>query len=451
MVTVIAVNAQRLMPPGMSPGQRRHLRMLASLPRFRRLFAARLFGQFADGVFQLSLAGAVLFNPERQARAADVAAGFVVLLLPYSVIGPFAGVLLDRWWRQRVLVWTSALRAVAVLLICPEIAAGVHGMPFYASALVVISISRFFLSALSAALPHVVGADELVTANSLSTTVGALATTAGGAVAVGVRGLFGGASPGAYAVIAAAAAVPYAAAAIAAHGFERRSLGPDEVRRAHRETFGDVAHGLVAGAKHLYSRRPAFLALCAIGVHRLCYGLFAVCSVLLYRNYYTAQGPFRVGLGGLAQFVIALAIGGALASVVTPPVSRRIGYAPTSALLLAGSGIVQLALVLPYRLPLLVLAAVLFGFCAQGIKICVDTVVQREVDDQYRGRVFALYDVLFNLALVAAAVLTALVLPPDGRSPAAVVVIGLAYLATAVGYSWLSRERGVPAAAPTSG
>lgn len=439
----------RLSP--VSAGQRRHLRVLISLPGFRRLFAVRLLGQFADGVFQLSLAGAVLFNPERQAHAADVAAGFAVLLLPYSVIGPFAGVLLDRWWRQRVLVWTSVARAVGVVLICPEIAAGVHGMPFYASALVVLSISRFFLSALSAALPHVVDEDELVTANSLSTTMGALATTAGGAVAVGLRSVLGGASPGAYAGVAAAAAVPYAAAAIAGWGFARRSLGPDESRRAHRKSFAEVARGLAAGARHLRSRRPAFLALCAIGVHRLCYGLFAVCAVLLYRNFYTAQGPLRVGLGGLAQFVVAIAIGGALASLVTPPLSRRIGYSATSAVLLAGSGIVQLAFVLPYRLPLLVLAAVLFGFCAQGIKICVDTVVQRAVDDEFRGRVFALYDMLFNVALVAAAVVTAVLLPGDGHSPVSVVVIGLAYLCTAIGYWRITRQSAIsPAAAPTS-
>ena len=63
----------------------------------------RLAGQFGDGLFQAALAGAVLFDPEHQARAADIASGFAVLLLPYSLIGPFAGVLLDRWWRQRVL------------------------------------------------------------------------------------------------------------------------------------------------------------------------------------------------------------------------------------------------------------------------------------------------------------------------------------------------------------
>ena len=62
----------------------RHLRRLLG-QQFRRLLAVRLAGQFGDGVFQASLAGAVLFNPERQASAADLAAGFAVLLLPYSL------------------------------------------------------------------------------------------------------------------------------------------------------------------------------------------------------------------------------------------------------------------------------------------------------------------------------------------------------------------------------
>jgi len=54
-----------------------HLLNALSQRGFRRLYAARLLGQFGDGVFQASLAGAVLFNPERQAHAGDVAAGCV--------------------------------------------------------------------------------------------------------------------------------------------------------------------------------------------------------------------------------------------------------------------------------------------------------------------------------------------------------------------------------------
>src|SRR5882757_9287942 len=145
-----------------------HLRAALRRPDFRRLYSVRLLGQFGDGVFQASLAGAVLFNPEHQAHAADVAAGFAVVLLPYSLIGPFAGVLLDRWWRQRVLTLANLVRAVAVIGVAAEVAAGLAGVAFYASALVIISISRFVLSALSAALPRVVAEAELVTANAVS-------------------------------------------------------------------------------------------------------------------------------------------------------------------------------------------------------------------------------------------------------------------------------------------
>jgi MFS family permease len=435
----------------LSLARTRHLVMLLRAREFRRLFAVRICSQFADGVFQASLAGAVLFNPERQAHASDIAAGFAVLLLPYSIIGPFAGVLLDRWWRQRVLTVACLLRSVLVLGIAAEIASGMHGEPFYASALVVLSVSRFFLACLSAALPHVIGAEELVTANAVTTTFGALATTAGGGAAIGARLLVGSGANASYAVMAAAALVPYLTAAYAAHGFPRTSLGPDDVERTNRETLTEISRGLIAGARHLRERRPALLALGAIGIQRLCYGLFAVCTLLLYRNYYDAVGPLRTGLAGLAQFVVAVAAGGALAALITPPISRRIGFDSWTAVLLAASGLLQLALVLPYRLALQVLAGFLLGCASQGIKICVDTTVQRTIDDEFRGRVFALYDVLFNLALVTAAVLTALVLPEDGRAPTSVVVIALVYLVTAVGYRRLARRPvRITAAAPTS-
>lgn len=429
-----------------------HLRATLRVPGFQRLFAVRLAAQFADGVFQASLAGAVLFNPERQAHASDVAAGFAVLLLPYSIIGPFAGVLLDRWWRQRTLVWTNVLRMIGVLAIAAEIHAGVHGEPFYASALVVLSISRFFLSGLSASLPHVVRTGELVTANALSTTLGAVATTAGGGGAVLLQQLTAGDNQAAYALMAAAAVVPYFVSAVAARGFDRTALGPDAVERANRETLGEIARGLIAGAHHLYERRPAFLAMGAIGVHRLCYGLFAVSTVLLYRNYYASDGIFRSGLSGLGMLVAAMAIGGGVAALVTPTVARRIGFAGWTAVLLGASALVQLALVLPYRLPLHLLAGMLLGFCSQAIKICVDTVVQEQVSDAFRGRIFALYDTLFNLALVVAAVLTAVALPDDGHSPLSVVLIAAAYLATGATYLRMTRRGRIPvrAAAPTT-
>ena len=92
------------------------VRALFREPGFGRLFATRLVSQSADGVFQASLASAVLFNPEHATDPGTLAAGFSVILLPYSLVGPFAGVFLDRWRRQRVLLVANIVRAAIVVL-----------------------------------------------------------------------------------------------------------------------------------------------------------------------------------------------------------------------------------------------------------------------------------------------------------------------------------------------
>src|SRR6476619_6437621 len=94
---------------------------------FRRLFATRLTSQASDGMFQSALASLFFFSPEKQTSAGSVAAAFAVLLLPYSLVGPFAGVLLDRWRRRQVLVWANVLRAGMVAVVAALTFGGVTG------------------------------------------------------------------------------------------------------------------------------------------------------------------------------------------------------------------------------------------------------------------------------------------------------------------------------------
>ncbi|MDP9417254.1 MAG: MFS transporter, partial [Actinomycetota bacterium] len=165
------------------------LAVLLRLRDFRRLYATRLTSQVADGAFQVGLASVFFFSPERQTSAGRIAAAFAVLLLPYSLVGPFAGVLLDRWRRRQILVWSNALRAVMVLGVAALVAAEVVGPTLYAAILACVSVNRFFLAGLSAALPHVVDRPALVLANSVSTTSGTLAALAGAGAAFLVRPL----------------------------------------------------------------------------------------------------------------------------------------------------------------------------------------------------------------------------------------------------------------------
>src|SRR5439155_12830632 len=249
-----------------------------------------------------------------------------------------------------VFVVDCVVRCALVGLVAAETAAVLACVPFYASALLVISVNRFFLAALSAALPHVVVGDaQLVTANSASTTCGSLATTAGAAMALALLGL-SGSSNRAYALVALAATVGYGGAALAARGFGRDALGPDEVEWERRETLGAVARGLVAGGRHVAERRQALYALAAIGGHRLFYGISFVVTLLLYRNYFHDQGFFRAGVTGLGQAVLATALGGLLAAALTPPGARRIGKQAWIAGSLALAAAAQLVAGLPYSM-----------------------------------------------------------------------------------------------------
>src|SRR3954471_21513129 len=415
-----------------APTTVRHLLLRSD---FRRLLATRLLSQFGDGVFQAALAGTVLFNPQRAADPVDVAAGFAVLLLPYSLVGPCAGVWLDRWSRRQVLLRANLLRAVLVLGVAALVLGGIDGIPFYIAGLLVFSVDRFVFAALSAGLPHTVDEPSLVSANALSTTSGAVATVVGGVAALGVLQLHG-AGNGGYAAVGAAAALPYLAAAAVVAGFARPYLGPDHMARSARLSARDVAVGMLAGARHAWSHPPAAAALIAISLHRLFFGFLTLMTLLLYRNTFAGAGSlFPGGLVGLGEVLGAGAVGTLLAAAVTPFAVRHIGKPRWITVVLAAGGLAQLGLGLPFTPPTIVAAGLALGFVAQAVKICVDTTLQEVVDDDYRGRVFSVYDTLFNVTYVVSLVVGAVLLPPSGISYPALVAVGVTYLLTAVLYA----------------
>jgi hypothetical protein len=407
---------------------------------FRRLLTTRLLSQFGDGVFQAALAGTVLFNPQRAADPIDVAAGFAILLLPYSLVGPFAGVWLDRWSRRQVLLRANVLRAGLVAIVAALVLAGVGGLGLYTAGLTVFSVNRFVLAALSAGLPHTTDEASLVSANAVSTTSGSIATAGGGGVAIALLQLVGSGNGG-YAVLAFSATLPYLGASAVVAGFPRAYLGPDHMARSARLSAREVAAGMVAGARHVAAHPPAAAALLAISVHRLCFGLLTLVTLLLYRNTFAAGGSFFPGgLVGLGQVVGAGAVGTLLAAAVTPWAVRRIGKPRWITLMLITGGVGQLALWLPFVPSTTVSAGLVLGFLSQAVKISVDATIQESVDDDFRGRVFSFYDTLVNVTFVVAVLVGAFVLPSSGVSYPVLVAVALGYLLAALGYARMTRR-----------
>jgi MFS family permease len=419
------------------------LRAVVRRRDFRRLYATRLISQTADGMVTVGLTSFVFFAPERQASAADAAAAFASVLLPYSLVGPFAGVLLDRWRRRNILVVASLVRALLITLVATIVATGYAGVGFYAAGLAVLSVNRFFLSALSAALPHVVPRDELVMANSISTTSGTVAALVGGVLGFGARNLFGEGNAATAGVLLAAATTCLAAALVATR-MAPDLLGPDldDEPVESRQAVRHVVAGMLDGARHVRSHRAAAYALGAITGHRFVYGISTISTILLYRNYFNASTETDTALAGLALAVTAAGAGFLLAAVLTPeatPRHMRPGTYVVATFVLAAVA-EAFYVVGPMTEPSLVLGAFVLGFVAQGSKICVDAIVQTAVDDAYRGRVFSFYDVLFNVSFVSAAVAAILVVPPNGYSRALYGGLAIGYALTALAYGMACRR-----------
>ncbi|WP_406284493.1 MFS transporter [Embleya sp. NBC_00896] len=419
----------------------RDLRSLLGLRDFRRLFATRLTSQLSDGAFQVAIAGQAFFSPEKQTSAADIATAFAVLLLPYSLVGPFTGVLLDRWRRRQVLVRCNLLRAVLVAVTAGLVLVGVPDTVFYGAALVVLSVNRFVLAGLSASLPRVVPAERLVTANSVSPTAGTVAAAIGGGSAVLVHAFMSEGS-GATALVILVSGLLYLGSAAVAATMAVDLLGPDPDRilPGVRDAVRSVARGLAEGAVHVWKRRAPAHALAAVTAMRFCYGVLTVMTVLLCRN--TFNDPADTD-GGLATFGITVsvsALGFFAAAVGTPAVTARIGVPAWIGTCALAAAVCQAALGLPFAFAPMVVGAFLLGVTSQGAKIGVDTIVQTTVDDAYRGRVFSVYDVLFNVAFVGAAAVAALGLPDDGRSPTVLLGVAGVYALTGVLYTMASRR-----------
>ena len=408
---------------------------------FRRLFATRLISQAGDGVVTAGVGTYVFFNATTFPSPAAGAAAFAVLYLPYSLIGPFAGVFIDRWARRQILVWSALLRSVFVALTAAFMALGNRGVALYVAVLLVLGVNRFFLSSLSAALPHVVAEDELVMANSVSPTAGGISATIGGVVALGLNVATGNTERGA-AITLLVGGCCYVAASLVAATMARDRLGPAGAPAQRGPLLAElatVAAGLADGARYVARRPGPAAALGATGGFSFVFGPLFLMSILLYRNYFY-RSSVSVAEGHFGALVVLSGIGYACAALLTPLATRRLSKPAWITLLLAISAVATLALGETFS-PAAYLA---IGFCLyltrQGVAICVVTILQEEVDDAYRGRIFAFYDMMFNAAYVAGAALSVVIMPADGHSPVLIGLVAAGFAVVAAGY-WLARRR----------
>jgi MFS family permease len=415
-------------------------RSVRALPEFWRLLELRTVSQFGDGLFQAGLAGAILFNPERAATPWAIAGSVAVLYLPYSLLGPFAGALLDRWDRRLVLIAANIGRLALVLGVATLLAVGAGDLPILCGALIVNGFTRFVSSGLSAALPDVVSREQVVTMNSVATATGAAAAFIGANFMLLPRWLFGSDDTGAAAIIFIVT-VPVALALLLSVRFPPHILGPHESTRSiHGSVLYAVATGWVHGARTVLAVPTVAATLSGLSAHRMVFGINTLLVLVIVRH---SDTEAVAGLGTAVLFVAATGLGSFLATALTPTLVRRWGRyaAPNGALAFAavvqlcGSGL---------QLPVMVLCGFFLGAAGQVVKLCADTAMQIDVDDALRGHVFTVQDSLFWMSFIIAIAAAASVIPPDGYQPGLVLAGVGVYLAGLAVHASVGRRTAAP-------
>ncbi|CAB4692224.1 unannotated protein [freshwater metagenome] len=394
-----------------------------SLPKLLRV---RWMGQLTDGAFQSALASFVLFSPERQPDAVKAALAFTVVLLPYSLVGPYAGIFLDRFSRKRVIQFANFLRAADLLIIAILIFKGSTGLTLTLFVLFAFGINRLILAGLSAGLPLLVEKKELIAANALAVTGGTIFVVIGGGLGIGLKNILDTSKTGDHidALLILISAAGYLTAALFASRIGKREIGPlpHEISQEIKG-FGEMLQGFHILRSHGDALRGIF----ATGVQRGGITALTLMALLLERNTFNATDNPDAGLRGFAYALAIAGVGIGLGALAGPFGVAKFGRHKWIRIsMLAPIGFLLLFGIFPNEFMMITTAFFVGGF-GQSLKITNDALVQSKIEDEFRGRIFAFYDVAVNGAIVSGAIISALVLPADGVSLFMPWLIALAY------------------------
>ena len=382
----------------------------------RELLGVRIFGQAGDGLLQTALATFVLFSPQRESDPRKIALAFGILLLPYSVIGPFVGVFIDRWSRRTILIRANLVRVVTMIAIAIVITGNSANSLLAVLVLISLGVNRFVQAALSASLPHVVDGDDLVPANALFPTLGTTAASLAAALGIATQNIIANSDAVNAGLVILGSAFAGIASLIALRITPKDVLGPYFVESAMRDEFRNAISGLVAGFRYMIRSGRALSSMVAVGFQRWAFGALTVHALLLSRNSWSTNTTADEAVLYFGLCAGAAALGAFTAAILSTfllsdrteksaestgiPQHRQVHLIAAMTIATGASMIVTFFGYQIGTLAAVCATAASLGFAGQLLKINADTTIQRTIDDAHRGRVFSIFDMMINVAVV---------------------------------------------------
>jgi MFS family permease len=358
------------------------------------LWLGQIISQIGDRLGQMALIAFVYLKAP--GSTLEIAKILSFTIIPVFLIGPLAGVYVDRWDRRKTLYVCDFLRTILVLIIPLFLFYTKYMSPIYLIIFVVFCIGRFFIPAKLSIIPDLVENKDLLIANSLVNTTGMIAAILGFGVS-GVLVEWWGARSGFYLdslsfFISAALIFLIAKKSEASMGLKK--VGQEIVEVIKKSVLQEIKDGVLYFVKEKDIRFTAwvtFILWSALGA------IYVVLIVFVQKTLHSATKD----LGLLIMF---LGIGLFLGSLIYGRFGQRVSHYKIifSSLVLSGIMLVVFALTIEHY-PYFFLAAALsflLGLLVSPIMIASNTIIHNVSDNEMRGKIFSSMEIIMHLGFL---------------------------------------------------
>jgi MFS family permease len=418
------VSDEEALPPPRAVG---YLELLRRNRDFRQIWLGQVISQMGDWFNTIAIYTIVL-NLTGSGRAVGLV--LVARFLPSFIFGPLSGVIADRFSRRTIMIVSDILRAVVVL-----------GFLFvrrpdqlwlvYLLTVLQLVFSTFFEPARTAVIPSIVTDRELLPANTISSATWSAMLTLGAAIGGVVTGWFG--TDAAFVLDS----LTYLASALLIASVRLPKRPP---REKSRLTIGK-ALGLadtLEGVRYVLKRPRVFALLMVKPAWGLGGGILALLAVF-GEKIFPVGGKTATGIGVLyAARGIGTAIGPFAARRFGGETKQRMQTAIGISFLVGGIFYIAFARATNFAFALLVLLIAHMG--GSILWVFSTVMLQRTVEDNFRGRVFAAELALLTLTMAASNYAAGELLDRFQYSPRTVtIVLGIIFLLP--GLIWFATQR----------
>jgi len=358
------------------------------------LLFGQIISQLGDRLDQMAL---IAFVYSRAPGSAfEIAKILSFTIIPVFLIGPIAGVYVDRWDRRRTMYACDLLRAALVLMIPLFLFYSKSLAPIYLIIFVVFCIGRFFVPAKLAIVPDLVEKKDLLLANSLVNTTGMIAAVVGfGFSGILVERL--GAQSGFY-----LDSLSFLVSGTLIFLIAKRSIQSMRISKVSQEIVAVFRKSVIQEIKEgivyfIKNKEIRFTATMMFALWSALGSIYVVIIVFVQKTLHSATKD----LGLLVMF---LGIGLFIGSLIYGRFGQRLSHYKTifTSLVFSGIMIVGFAALIQ-RFPYFSIAAALsfaLGLLVAPIMIAANTIVHKVSDNGMMGKIFSSLEIVMHLGFL---------------------------------------------------